>query len=269
MEKCEKVRQSLKIIEMLDGNLPDDTYLEKTIDGLSKILQNDVAIAEEFLQKSGIGDFITKHFANENLQFFAFRLARISCHVQKSLIMKHLDTLKKWPLSSEFMELLNTLLSMNQTTEEFLKLIWVNLLARVIQSQNLNSKSLFWKKSAEKLLTTFLQCLDGMMELFDRVCTVFIERSADPLISRVLTNYYKIWKNPLVSLVDIVPEKHLNLEALLYKNLRSQNAENCFLYHFDQDPEKVKVWIKVAKNMSTIGTNKKLLDLAREDYRSS
>ena len=59
------------------------------------------------------------------------------------------------------------------------------------------SKSLFWKKSAGKLLVTFLQCLNGIMELFDRVCTVITERSNDPFISQVLTTYYKVWKNPI------------------------------------------------------------------------
>ena len=85
MEICEKVRQAFKVIEKLNGSLTDDTYLKKTIDGLAKILQ-DPSHNQDFLQKSGIEEFINQHFNSESLQFLAFRLAKISFHVKSEVI---------------------------------------------------------------------------------------------------------------------------------------------------------------------------------------
>ena len=110
MEIAEKVRRVLEIIENLKGELPDDTYLEKTIDGLAQILQ-DPMVSQDFYQKSGIEDFTYRHFNSTegNLQFLAFRFARISCHIKPDLILDQLRGLKKWPLSSDLMDLLKCL----------------------------------------------------------------------------------------------------------------------------------------------------------------
>ena len=265
MEICEKVRQALKIIEKLNGSLPDDTYLEKTIDGLAKILQ-DTNTNQDFLQKSGIEEFIEQHFNSESLQFLAFRLAKISFHVKSDVIYEKLRALKKWPSSSDFMELLSTLLQFKSNqNEDFLQLIWTNILARIILS--MNEKSLFWKNSAKNLIFRFLCSVQSSMQqtLISRISTVLTDKiSTNQVCSEALILYLK---QSDVDYISFVPEEKLSLEATVYKRLKcNEDVESYLLSVFDEN--NAKAWIKAAKIVPDyLSIQAKLLLLAQQDHK--
>ena len=265
MEICEKVRQAFKVIEKLNGSLPDDTYLEKTIDGLAKIL-HDPTHNQDFLQKSGIEEFINQHFNSESLQFLAFRLAKISFHVKSEVIYGKLRGLKKWPLSSDLMELLTSLLQFNsQQHEDFLQLIWTNILARIILS--MNETSLFWKNSAKNLIFRFLSSLQSSMHqtLISRVSTVLRDKiSTNQVCSEAVILYLK---QSDVDYIPFVPEEKLSLEATVYKKLKcNEDVESCLLSVFDEN--NAKAWIKAAKIVPDYPSiQAKLLLLAQQDHK--
>ena len=77
MEIAEKVRRVLEIFESLNGELPNDTYLEKTIDGLAQILQ-DPMVSQDFYPKSGIEEFTFRHFNSISPNFSTSSKSEVS-----------------------------------------------------------------------------------------------------------------------------------------------------------------------------------------------
>ena len=270
MEIAEKVRRVLEIIENLNGELPDDTYLEKTIDGLAQILQ-DPMVSQDFYPKSGIEEFTFRHFNSSvgNLQFLAFRFARISCHIKTDMILDQLRGLKKWPLSSDLMDLLKCLLESQQhNNEEFLQLIWTNILARLILS-SMEEKSLFWKNSAKNLISVFLCSVPRSMEaLIHRISAVLTDKIGTcQVCSEAFLLYLKQTKN----YIPFVPEERLSLEGKIHKKLRcNEDVESYLLRIFDNDKEtSPKAWIKASRVVvpDYPQLQAKLLLLAQQDYK--
>merc|ERR1711860_131665 len=149
------------------------------------------------------------------------------------------------PLSSDLMELLTSLLQLNsQQHEDFLQLIWTNILARIMLS--MNETSLFWKNSAKNLIFRFLSSLQSSMHqtLINRVSTVLRDKiSTNQVCSEAVILYLK---QSDVDYIPFVLEEKLSLEATVYKKLKcNEDVESCLLSVFDEN--NAKAWIKAAK----------------------
>ena len=146
-EFIDLMKSSLKIIEKLKANLPDDTYLDKFISGLREKFQPlSFDILEEKIKKIELEPFCERNFQSDNyeLRNFTFRLCSLMCEKSEKWICKcatFLQKFKIWPVSHSLFELLRFLI---QEDKVDIKVVWKQLLAQVVLGKT-HDKSYFWK----------------------------------------------------------------------------------------------------------------------------
>jgi hypothetical protein len=203
-----KISSALKVIEKFGAKLPDDTYLDKTLSGITEEIQHENQTEFDFFWKSSdLSGFCDKHFTDkdEELQSFVFKLSAISCQKSPKCLKNTLASLESCQnLTSNVatFDLLAVCFSQNSVkfTEEFFEKVWNYVLAGVLLSRKNLEKSHFWKSSARKFIVSFVLKLSKitinnsrfLQEHFEsRICQVFKDTQASELTSQVLKDVLK------------------------------------------------------------------------------
>ena len=278
---------ALIIIEKLNASLPDDSYLEKFLSGLREKLANNLK-PEDVIHKCDLKNFCERNFSGEvntELQCFTFSLCRIVCQVHEEwmdTVRNFLTGLKIWHPSPSLFDLVQILIQANKVDIE---LVWTKLLARVVLVQN-HDNSFFWKKSAQKLLTSFLIQFTQKFGSSD-VEDVFKERMVQVIQEGLTSKSNILLSNAIVKAIEEIEEEQqlenlrkifVNTEILPLKaqvclqiRLDKDNASVILNERFIKNCDPPKIWIDSAKLYLSMHSNdvieEKCLNLATEDYK--
>ena len=287
---CLKTTIALAVIEKLEGKLQDDTYLDKTITGISKeieVLEEDAT--NEFFRKSGVKHFIKKNFnANhENLMSFAYRLSHVvlGSKIAQAWIPElyhELQNLTKWTLSIYLFELLTKLLELKSTilpSQELIELVWNKLIARLLLCQH-DDQSYFWIKQAKNLISSFLTKViqfDTKDETRERISKVTQDllKAKDPILidavnSVVLSLTKKLEIRKLLELMTDHLTVLLDFKAKVHiTKLKEEDVEETILNEFNDLPH--KIWLKGLEVIKTEAFTENVLDrcleISKKEYK--
>ncbi len=282
---CERYSQALKVIEKLEADLKDDTYLDKTISEIQAdgFLGNEIQRFKLFVVKSEIESFCNRNYDHERLQDYTFRLCGALCtKLPTQWIPKcigFLKRLKKWNLSQATFDLLSLTLILGAPDGDFLGLTWKSIVARILLCQ-IESKSHFWVRSAKNLLSVFLlnvlsssveepiverisKVIRDMIRCQNQFCLEFINEAIGRMSTHDLERFEKMFP-------QVEQLLHFDTQIQL-KALKSGPAAAMEVLRSNVANVPQKTWIKAlaTQDLKNFGeeTHQICLGLAKSDHK--
>ena len=166
---------ALKAIKANEGQVKDDTYLEKLKTETGKRLSNlgdgDTKMKLEFFEQCGLKHFILESFESKaiqtkpnSLQDFCMGILS-ECSKQDKQIAEFAKSIGEQIMNDyysedikkniHFLYLLSTLVQIFNKDGQFLDKIYISVLSQILQCKKWHEESIFWQRNAKVLLKTW------------------------------------------------------------------------------------------------------------------